>query len=572
MKRKLTIILISILTLAILVVPALAQQNDVITAAVDRNNVTTDDTILLTVTVQGTKSQPELPVLNGLNVVGSSQSTQISIVNGNMNSQAVYQFHLQPTQTGILTIDPVALNVNGQTFTSQPIQVQVTQGQGPSQSVQSLGQPDDPTPAPTTLNGQDLFVEAVVDNESPYQGEQVTYTFRFYQAVNLRGQPSYQPPDFSGLWNDVEPQQRQSSVTAASRSYHVTEIDSILFPTVAGEVIIDPTKLVIPGGLWSQDTTLQTQPIILDVRPLPAGAPLTFKGAVGKFALNTAVDKQETKVGEPITLNVEISGQGNIGTMGDPIWPDDVNWRGFDNDSGTYTELINGRLRGAKSYERLLIPKNGGQIALPGLEYAYFDPESETYETLTTEPVAVNVSGTAVSYTPEQPGTPPQENGLRHIKAVSSVADAGRPLVDQPWYWLLWLIPVGLVAGQIGYEKRQSYLTTTAGQRRNSQAAKKATNALKQTASSNDPYAETARILTVYLEEKLGTAVRGMTRQGRTDLLKERGVSNRTIANVEICLAQAEMGRYAPTGTEAKEAAELLEQAEHVIGKLEQYL
>lgn len=575
MKRKIVVTFMVILVLALAAVSALAQGQEVITAVVDQNEVTTDDTVLLTITVSGLDARPELPVMNGLQVVGSSQSTQISMVNGDISSQGVYQFRLQPTQTGVLTIEPVTINVNGQLFSTQPLQIQVTQGQGPAQSVQNLGRPQDPVPAPTTLDGQDLFVESVVDNETPYQGEQIIHTFRLYQAVNLSGQPSYQPPDFKGLWNDVEPSQNSYTTEATGRTYRVSEIHHILFPTVAGELVIEPTTLVIPGGLWSRDTSLQTQPVVLDVKPLPAGAPLTFKGAVGKFEMTTAVDKQETKVGEPITLQVEISGQGNISNLGDPAWPDDPNWRSFESDSGTYTEVVDGHLHGRKSYERLLVPTNGGQLTLPGIAYSYFDPESNSYQTLTSDPLPVQVDGTAVNYSPEQPplgDDQPADISLRPLKVVTAVQDNGVPLVQRPWYWLLWLVPLSLVIGQIANKKRQAHLAATADERRRSKAAHKAESALKKARRSQDPFAEAEKILTTYIEEKLNTSMRGLARDGRSALLKENGVSPRTIANVEICLAQAEMGRYSPAGTETKNAAELLQQTRRVIQKLEKYL
>lgn len=567
MKHKIAIILITLFTLGLLAAPALAQQAEVITATVDRNNVTTDETIVLSVVVNGVNARPELPVLAGFNVVGSSQSTQISVINGDMSVQGVHQFRLQPTQTGVLTIDAISVTVNGQSFSTQPIQVQVTQGSAPS----APGQPAEPAPAPSTLNGQELFVEAAVDKNNPYQGEQVTYTFRFYQAVNLPGQVSYRPPAFTGLWHDVEPMQQSYNVNVDGRAYLVTEVSHILFPTVAGEVMIEPTKLIIPGGLWQADTTLQTQPVALDVQPLPAGAPLSFKGAVGKFSLSTAVDKQETKVGEPITLNVEISGQGNLSAMGDPAPANDGNWRAFTNDSGTYTEVVNGRLRGAKSYEWLMSPTNGGQLMLPAVEYSYFDPDAGVYETLRSKPVGVQVEGTAVTYTPAQPGTPPAAtNELRPMKAVTAVKDAGPQLVQQPLFWLLWLLPLGLVVGQVAHDKRQAHLAATADERRSSQASQKAEKALKQAGKHDDPFAEVQRILITYLEEKLNSSVRGLTSDGRTALLKTRGVSDRTIANVEICLAQAEAGRFAPASR--SNVDDLLQRTLAVVEKLESYL
>jgi hypothetical protein len=566
MKQKIALILISFITLAALAVPAFAQQAEPITAVADRTQISSDETILLSIVVQGS-TQPVMPTFTGFNVVGSSQSTQISIANGDMTTQAVYQLRLQPTQTGGLTIEPVSVTLNSQTYTTQPIAIEVTQG-----SAQPAASAGEPAPAPTTLNGQDLYVEASVDNARPYQGQQLTYTFRFYQAINLSGQPSYQPPAFTGLWNDVEPTQRQYSVEAAGRPYHVTEVDNVLFPTVAGELVIEPTTLVIPGGLWSNDTTLQTQPVVLDVQPLPAGAPLSFKGAVGKFALATNLDKPESKVGEPVTLRVEISGEGNLSTMGEPNWADsqDPNWRALPSDSSTYTELVNGRLRGSVSYERMLVPTTGGPLTVPAVEYTYFDPQTATYETLSSDPVVVNVTGSSTAYSAELPtdASQPQTTNLRPMMTVTAVADAAAPLVNQPWYWLLWLLPLGLVGGQIGWQKRQAHLARTADSRRSSQAAQHAYKALKQ-AEKEGQTATADAILFTYLEERLNQSVRGLTSNGRIALLQQQNISERTIANVEICLAQAEAARFAPA---ANTTSDLLAQTKTVIERLEKYL
>ena len=49
------------------------------------------------------------------------------------------------------------------------------------------------------VSGQDFFIEGEVSNPNPYQGEQVMYTFRFYQAANLYDQPTFEPPHFPFL-------------------------------------------------------------------------------------------------------------------------------------------------------------------------------------------------------------------------------------------------------------------------------------------------------------------------------------------------------------------------------------
>ena len=46
---------------------------------------------------------------------------------------------------------------------------------------------------------EDYFVEAQVDDDTPYVGQQVTYTFRFYAAYWMEGKPEYQPPRLLGI-------------------------------------------------------------------------------------------------------------------------------------------------------------------------------------------------------------------------------------------------------------------------------------------------------------------------------------------------------------------------------------
>ncbi len=143
MNKKLKLTLITALTviaLMIVAVPSFAQESP-IQAEVDRTNLTTDESLVLTITVQGlgnNVSEPEIPYLDGLNIVGSSTSSQISIINGNTSTSRVYQFRLQPARPGDVTIAPINVVIDGQTFSSEPILVHIEQGAGAAQS-QSLG-------------------------------------------------------------------------------------------------------------------------------------------------------------------------------------------------------------------------------------------------------------------------------------------------------------------------------------------------------------------------------------------------------------------------------------------------
>ena len=323
--------------------PAFAQSNNgnnpTITAEVDRYHVSTDETVMLTVTVDvigSSPSKPQLPSLAGFTVVRSSSGTQIRLVNGAMSIQETYQYNLRPTQTGELVIEPVTVNVNGITYGTDPLRITVTQGSGNVQPVPNPslpvmpslpsfpsspffnsgisepGIPIEPSEAPTELAGQDFFIETEVDKLSPYIGEQALYTLRFYNAVRLFDDPQYQAPGFTGFWHENQPDGANYSLQQAGRTYNVTELQTVLFPTVIGETSIEPAEIIIPGGFFSNGQILRTKPTTLDVQSLPQNAPPSYQGAVGRFDIQAGVDTNQTVINEPVTLEVTISGQGNI--------------------------------------------------------------------------------------------------------------------------------------------------------------------------------------------------------------------------------------------------------------------
>ncbi len=584
MNKKLKLTLVTALTivaLLIVAVPSFAQANP-IEATVDRNNLTTDESLVLTITVQGlgnNVSEPEIPYLDGLNIVGSSTSSQISIINGNTSSSKVYQYRLQPARPGDVTIAPINVVIDGQTFSTEPIAIHIEQGTGAAQS-QNLGgaapaaDPNHSIEVSTELNGQDLFVEAVIDNPTPYQGEAIDYTFRFYQAVNLFRDPNYQPPSFTGFWTDGEPFQTDYTVDAAGRTYRVSEVHHTIIPTANGTTAIDPTTLNIPGSLFEQDRILQTRPVDVNVQAWPQGAPADFKGAVGKFNISAKVDASETKVNEPVTLEVILSGTGNINTVGDPIWTEGDEWRTFEQKADTQSSKQDGKIVGQKVYERMLIPTQEGQLTIPPISYSYFDPETAVYETISTGSLTINVlPGAPTTTALDTPAATPSQiemaNTIRHIKLTPGKSADATPLTAKTWFWLLWLVPLGLVVGQAAYKRRQTYWSNNSEKAAYRKALSNAQKSLQQAAKNGqDPYQNAIQVFNQYLSDKLNQSVTGLRRAELTQLLINQGINAELANDVQTFLETCEYGRFAPTTTSMAEK-QILTHTESLIKKLE---
>jgi hypothetical protein len=590
MKAKIKYVLIPISLIALLLLyatPILAQGQGPLSATVDRTVATTDDMIVLTVAVNASVPNapaPTLPNLAGFTVVGTSSSSQISIINGTMNSQINYSYRLQPYQAGELVIDPVQITLNGQTFSTDPITVQVTQGTGVPSAAPAPSSSRPSAPISSELAGQKAFVEAAVDNPTPYVGEQITYTFRYYRAIDmfdLFDQPQFEPPPFQGFWTENESDQAQYRAQAGSRFYDVTELRTRLFPSKTGPITIDPARLTVPGSFFSSGATLQTQPINLEVKPLPTNAPEGFNGAVGQFTINATVDTTTTRVNEPITWQVTLTARGNLDTMPDPDWPEIDSWRSFESQATINTQLQDGQVVGSRVYERLLVPQTEGEFAIPSLEYTFFDPETGQYQTVTTLPIPItitpgdNLAGQAQSYAPS-PDTE-QENltqvaaDIRHLKSVPARLSAGGgSIMGSPLYWLAWAIPLAALAGNFVWQRRSTYWQNNAGLARSSKARKKARQALIQARKQKqDAYSAAGQILTTYLADKLNQPVVGLTQQQLAELLVQRGISTELIERVNNTLSDAEMGHYSPDASSPDHAANMLKAVDLLTRDLE---
>ncbi len=545
---------------------ARAQQNP-LTATVDRTAITTDDLLTLTVTISGSNNmpQPQQPVLEGFSVVSSGTSSQVSIINGTTTAQQSTIYHLQPIETGTLTIGSFSITLDGQTYSTNPIQVEVTQGTGQPSSSGSSGSGGFNSLFPSSSlfgspfsNGQSMFdnnsfVEAEIDNDSPYVGEQVTYTFRYYESLGSFGQPSYNPPDFTGFWHDFQADQKQyNAQTSKGDIYRVTELQTFVFPTNAGEVTIDPTTLTVQGSLLSADTKLETDPITLNVKPLPANAPDNFTGAIGNYVMTANLDNPTVSAGDPVTINVKIEGIGNINTLPDPTWQVPQGWRNFDASSTVNTMVKNGKLAGSKDYEYLVIPNSGGTFEIPSFSLTFFDPEAEEYRTITHDPLMVTVNGdvlptqSAIATESPSPDLVKTSGSLLPIRvSESNLQHQGDPLTAKPVFWLAWIVPVLMVVGSIGYERRQRYLMENSIAIRRSRAYKQAQRASKQAQrESSDIYASAGDILAQYIEAKLGRSLNGLTHEQLGDLLAEHGITTDNIQEAINILYAVDVVRY----------------------------
>jgi len=588
MKRRLhqflTLIIFGIL-ISIQVQVASAQSP--VSAIVDRNSLPLGENLILTITIDGSRaSEPEIPIMDGFQVMSSGKSSQFSIVNGKMSSQVSYRYTLRPTREGQLTIPAINIEVDGQVYATQPIEIEVLSGTNPLQPVQPIqpGSTISPHDLQPGVEGEDAFVEASVDNQEPYLGEQILYTFRFFRAMTFFEQPSYQPPSFKGFWSETDAEQFDYDVQVAGRHYQVVELQRVLIPTSVGDFTIEPARLSIPASFFMSDIELESDPIKVTVKPLPEPEPDGFRGAVGQFSITTQVDNDQVKVNEPLTLKVELTGEGNLSTLSEIEMPEVDGWRAFNATTKIETDVKDGKLQGSLISDQLLVPSEIGDYKIPAVDFVYFDPQTERYQTIKTEAIAVSVvpgnGDEEIAATKENISEPSEQvsgesvNEIRYIKAVpDELKKTATDWYDSPIYWmLLALAPIVLIVDWL-LRRKTKYMRENPERVRASSAAKKAQRALREIETERSNAVDSLnQILQTFLDERLNHSVRGMRNEELNQFLIDMGISQILAEEALDILQWSEMERYGAVKMENVETQSMIKRTMGLIHQFEEEL
>ena len=583
-------------------------QEPEVVADVDRTELAVGERLVLTVTVTGgplNPRQPELRGFGGLRRAGLPSIRRFSRrVNGAISSEVTFRYPFVATREGTVTIPPIEIVIGGRIYRTEEIQVRVyrgletgdgTPGPGDSPS-QSEAQGDERNPA--------LFVTASVDDERPYLGEQITYTFRFYRRSALPqfgqyGRPQYQPPDFSGFWNIQETEQTEYTDTIGFDRYTVVELQTVLFPSVVGTIDIEPAELSVPIDFFAPPNYLETESIRMEVRPLPTDAPAGFTGAVGRFDITSQVDDSgEGKVNEPVELTVSISGEGNIETLPDPAWPEFEDWRMFESPASDRSRVIDGRLVGARDYEVILVPQRAGELEIPRIMYPFFNTETGEYATAVTDPISMTIAAAEgapalVDGADGAAGVERAGSDVRHIKAApSSLGRSGGGFVGGAVYWATWGVPLLALALAVAWSRRRTRYDEAAERRRNALPDARAAIALAEKSeaasmalpapsaedpasmalpahSVEDPAAVMADILLTYLSARLGAPMGGLTHEALAQRLLEAGVDPELAGRVEDALSIGEVAKYGRTSSDSAEFGGYYEMVGRLLDELD---
>lgn len=571
-----------------------------VSAEVSRTRVSADDELVLSVTVSGDQAslpEPQMPPISSFSIYDSGRSQSMTFVNGKIMASVVYTYQLKPRAVGKFTIPPI--RAPGAAQATQPLEIEVLKdgaGAAPAPPP-AAGRPT--APAARASRRPDVIITSSLDRPRAFVNQQVTLTVRFLYATRLLGDSRYEAPKLTGFLTEELPPIREGTMDLDGRTYHFSEIKTALFPVQPGRLKIgpavvhcqvarsaagDPFQTDFFDRLLSMNSaqvlTLNSDPLTLEVDPLPEGRPADFTGLVGRITAKAEADHLTMKVGDALTLAVTVSGTGNLKSVPEPKRPELPSVRFFTTESAVNIDRANDRVGGSKTFRTVLVPRVSGEIRIPPAEFSFFDPDARAYQRAATGAILLRAApgapGETLASTPQTaPSLTSIEADIRYLKTSSAKAPLSAALAAFAALGFWHCLPAAFLLAAAAAAWRRRSLDADPRGRRSREALRRAEDRLREAAAQPKEQAARAaalidEALAGFVADKLGVPAAGLTLKAALEGLSAapRPPAAATLEKLKEYWVEADQRRFAP-GAEGEPAGEFAAAAADLLKTLE---
>ncbi|MFL6514563.1 MAG: BatD family protein [Chthoniobacterales bacterium] len=486
--------------------PTLAVAAPGVTAVLSNSEAYVGEVVQLEIRVTdaGSAAVPVEIAVDGLEIHQTGTSRQIEMRNFTASSSTTYNYTVLPLKAGTYKIPAQTVQVGGSSLRTPELTLRVNAAPGGQSSAGAGG-------AATANSGRLAFAELIVPKKTAYVGEMIPVVVRlcFATRARLTDLPEITAQGFTTQKLQVPDQPTQETING--KEWEVFTFKTAISPTRAGKFEIGPVRasglVSVPrrhgtsrgrspfdmfddpflsdpffrdpfGNLTQQQRVpVLSEPVTLEVKPLPPNAPPSFAGAVGNFTMVAEAKPKTVQVGDPITLTATISGRGNFDRMNAPVLEDENGWHKYP-PSSKFKQDDEVGISGQKTFESVISP-NEKKSAVPALAFSYFDPVKQQYVTLRSDPMPVRIEGgsaATAAASPASAGAPvtsaaPAANSASSPTASPPPRDILYQLTDQPAqtqsfkplfadgrFWLAQLLPLLALTAFIGWNLRAAHL------------------------------------------------------------------------------------------------------------------
>lgn len=511
---------------------------------------------------------------SGFKVVGGpSQSVSQSWINGKSSFNKSYIYILLPTQKGTLTLKQASIEINGQVYKTSPVKVNVTN---------AVEIPKDPNEMPVVSADNNIYLVADISKSNPYVNEPITVVYKLYFSFNIgiSNWRELNKPKYNDFWSqniDIKQLVAQEGMFKGERYRYVVLRKTVLYPQKSGKLEIEPLSLDIDCQVPTNRRNFWGQPLmtedskrvsagskVISVKALPeSGKTEDFTGAVGRFDFKVKPSKTVLKNGESLDLDVSVAGTGNLKlfTLPKPVLPAALEMYDPIHDENVSTPLTG--MTGKISDKYTIIPQYKGSYQIKPLRFTYFDLSSNSYKTISSQPITITVMdgpSMASSEKTAQNSTIKTEVAITKTFAYNKQKTTLKSMEKEDFigsglfYSLVFLPFLAIPFLIVGKRRKDASDNDVAGnkiKRSNSLAKKYLGDAKKQIGNKEPFYIALEKAMHNFLKAKLHIETSEMSKEKISELLQSRNAQLDTISEFITLTENCEFARYAPSSETA---------------------
>lgn len=425
--------LLLIICLTFLATPAFAK----LTASIDRNNISADASFTLFITSNSVfqSIHPNLaPLKKNFEIVGTSNSSSVNIINGKHTSKQSLMITLMPKHAGHLAIPALTVGkekTNALYINVKP-EIQIPQSQ------------------------RNLYLQLHLNNTQSYPKQQNFLTIKLFYSLNsLTG--SLSSPSVPGLRFEQLGKESQYQVKQGNKFFRVVEqryavfaekpgdytIPAITFTGSAATAQSQNSLFQITGG---QPVRASSKAITLHVISPPGHSGTWLPAKQLQLSQSWSPNPPQFKVGNPITRTISLTAVGLKANRLPEInlkTPAGVNSYPDQPVSQTITNSNN--VIGRKVWKVAYIPTQTGSVTFPEINIRWWNSQTKKFQTASIKSQHFTVA--AAPITTSQPQRPTAAPVTTAPKATSSSYNI--------WAWLAGLFFLAWVATILFFWRRK---------------------------------------------------------------------------------------------------------------------
>ena len=531
-------------------------------------------------------------------VAGPSTSVgrSMQFINGKQSSSYNYTitYALMPRESGTFTIGSASVKVDGKIYTTRPMLVEVIAEK------QGAGVKTPNTSPEGSIGRDDILLRLKVSDTELYKGESLRASLVLYTRVTVENIESLTMPPFDGFWS-----QELSFDNAPSReeyngrvyeTYKITEL--LLSPQESGKIVIPEAVMDVVAQVVVQDRRnydpifggrqvyrvsreLKSAPVTINVKEFPAGAPQSFNGAVGNFSLRSTMPAAEIDANSADQIELTISGTGNLKFITAPRITLPESFEVYDTKVVDNCKVTATGTTGSLTYTYPFVARSAGAFTIPRIEFSFFNPDTQAYETLATEPFTLvvkddgSIAASAPATSNYNYGGPMRQldRDIRFIHTGKLPKRAAAAFILTPLYWLAIVAMVALFILIYAVLRKRIRERSNTVARRMRHADKMAVQRLRMAerymneANRHAFYEEMLRAMWGYIGDKFNIPVASLTKEKIREELYRRNVAEATAEQFCEVISRSEEAQYAPSAS--GEMTDIYAEAVEVISKIE---